>query len=69
LFGVIDSHAKSQPSPSHVAYDKDGHWKSKPVEALLDERGAIATFSCHNIMGLSVCVEVLSKVLSGGAVL
>jgi len=69
LFGVMLAHAKSQPLPSQVAYGKDGYWTTNPVEALPGGGGAIATFGGHKGMGLSVCVELLSGVLSGGAVL
>ena len=53
---------------AQVAYKADGSgFTSDPAEAL--EGGAIATFGGHKGAGLSLCVEMLAGVLSGGAVL
>jgi len=67
LFGVLTSKAKGEPLPDGVAYGKDGKWTTDPAEAL--EGGAIATFGGHKGAGLSLCIEMLAGVLSGGAVL
>ena len=60
--------AKGEPLPEGVAYKADGSgFTTDPAEAL--EGGAIATFGGHKGAGLSLCVEMLAGVLSGGAVL
>lgn len=67
LLHVAASKAKGEPLPDGVAYGKDGQWTTDASEAL--EGGAIATFGGHKGAGLSLCVELLAGVLSGGAVL
>jgi len=67
LFGVLTAKATGQPLPHGVAYGKDGNITTNPTEAL--EGGAIAPFGGHKGAGLSLCVEILAGVLSGGAVL
>jgi len=66
LFGVLTSKAKGEPLPEGVAYGRDGGFTTDASEAL--EGGAIATFGGHKGAGLSLCVELLAGVLSGGAV-
>jgi LDH2 family malate/lactate/ureidoglycolate dehydrogenase len=67
LFGVLTSKAKGEPLPPNVAYGKDGEWTRDAADVL--DGGAIATFGGHKGAGLSLCVELLSGVLSGAAVL
>jgi len=68
LFGVLTAKAKGEPLPEGVAYKADGSgFTTDAAEAL--EGGAIATFGGHKGAGLSLCVEMLAGVLSGGAVL
>lgn len=67
LFGVLTAKATGEPLPHGVAYGKDGKITTDPNEAL--EGGAIAPFGGHKGAGLSLCVEILAGVLSGGAVL
>ena len=68
LFGVLTAKAKGEPLPAGVAYAKDGSgFTTDAAEAL--EGGSIATFGGHKGAGLSLCVELLAGVLSGGAVL
>jgi len=67
LFGVLTAKAKGEPLPTGVAYGKDGGFTTDPAEAL--EGGSIATFGGHKGAGLSLCIELLAGVLSGGAVL
>ena len=67
LFGVLTAKAKGEPLPHGVAFGKDGKFTTNASEAL--EGGAIAPFGGHKGAGLSLCVELLAGVLSGGAVL
>ena len=68
LFGVLTAKAKGDPLPDGVAYAKDGSgYTTDAAEAL--EGGSIATFGGHKGAGLSLMVELLAGVLSGGAVL
>jgi LDH2 family malate/lactate/ureidoglycolate dehydrogenase len=67
LFVVLTCKAKGEPLPPNVAYGQDGEWTTDASQAL--DGGAIATFGDHKGAGLSLCVELLAGVLSGGAVL
>jgi len=67
LFGVLTAKAKGEPLPHGVAFGKDGKITTDASEAL--DGGAIAPFGGHKGAGLSLCVELLAGVLSGGAVL
>jgi LDH2 family malate/lactate/ureidoglycolate dehydrogenase len=68
LFGVLTAKAQGRPLPEGVAYDRDGNVTTDPTVPL-EGGGAIATFGGHKGSGLSLCVELLAGVLSGGAVL
>jgi len=67
LFGVLTAKAKGEALPHGVAYGRDGSFTTDASEAL--EGGAIAPFGGHKGAGLSLCVELLAGVMSGGAVL
>lgn len=68
LFGVLTAKAQGLPLPHGVAYDRDGN-VTTDAAVPLDGGGSLATFGGHKGAGLSLCVELLAGVLSGGAVL
>eukprot|EP00286_Rhodomonas_abbreviata_P004386 CAMPEP_0181329242 /NCGR_PEP_ID=MMETSP1101-20121128/23199_1 /TAXON_ID=46948 /ORGANISM="Rhodomonas abbreviata, Strain Caron Lab Isolate" /LENGTH=342 /DNA_ID=CAMNT_0023438293 /DNA_START=28 /DNA_END=1056 /DNA_ORIENTATION=- len=65
LFGTISYKAAGKQLPEGVAIDKDGNPTRDPTAALA---GAFQAFGSYKGAGLSLIVELLTQVLSGGAI-
>merc|ERR1712054_369711 len=60
--------AKGEPLPDGVAFDSEGR-STTDAEAVVKGDAALAAFGGHKGAGLSIMVELMGGVLSGGAVL
>eukprot|EP00287_Rhodomonas_sp_CCMP768_P009089 CAMPEP_0196723948 /NCGR_PEP_ID=MMETSP1091-20130531/5995_1 /TAXON_ID=302021 /ORGANISM="Rhodomonas sp., Strain CCMP768" /LENGTH=342 /DNA_ID=CAMNT_0042066007 /DNA_START=13 /DNA_END=1041 /DNA_ORIENTATION=- len=65
LFGTISYKASGKPLPPGVAIDKHGNPTTDPSLAL---EGAFLAFGGYKGAGLALIVELLTQVLSGGAI-
>ena len=65
LFGTISVKAAGKQLPPGVAVDKEGKPTTDPSKAL---EGAFLAFGGYKGAGLSLMIELLTQVLSGGAI-